>query len=399
MASTPADAGGRAKEMSMQPRVLLSCCGTALALLGWACGGDGLGPVIPNELILVLGHGRAQLLDGGAQPRLLAQWDSLPQYVDAAALSPDSAIAYADGFSGSGRDNELVALDSRSLKVLWRERLSEIEQRSAAGPLVLFGGPGGSAIAPDGGRLVLRARRNDTVGLAVLDLERRQPVGFVGPFWSVSLTALPARAELPEGAVVLAGTRVKNWQSAGVLFVLDPRTLEVADSAILVPSFQGSWGGLVQALPAPDGRHVYALGADRIYKYDLVERRVVATVQRPHGLLHATLAVSPDGGTLYLTDPGDGFDILGSGTIPVFSAELQAREPVDLRYLRLAGLPPQTRYVAFSRDGALAYVTAGTHRFDGQEAHLLVVDVATATLRSVVFLGGWGAPRLFVIGG
>jgi hypothetical protein len=179
--------------------------------------------------------------------------------------------------------------------------------------------------------------------------------------------------------------------------MLDPTTLEVTDSAAVTAAAADAYGTLRQVLPSPQGRTVYLVGRDSIYRYDLAERRLLASVSRPS---RGVLSVAPDGQSLFLADAGDGFDFPGSGRVYVFTGDLASSEPISLLAASIDGVPPSGGASAVGRDNRTVYVLSGTASrgplFGPQPSRLLVLDAAKRELVKTVALDDWGVWTVFV---
>jgi len=276
--------------------------------------------------------------------------------------SVNGATVYAR-VTNETRGAELVAIDTRTFSVVWREPVSDGRRQRVVDGVELWGATA-LAASPDGSRLfVARAYRDRVPGVAVLDAETRAVVGFVDSlFVTAELVALPPGVGAPVGAILALGARTMNDRpAADSLFVIDPATLEVLHADAVRPrSGAGPRVQLWEALPAPDGRHVYVVASEGIFKYDLVSRIVVASAFPPS---LGSLAIAPDGQELYLTGPGVGFDHPSSGLLYLFGPDLQRREPIDLRSVALDRMP---------------------------------LDPAARVVRSAIDLGDWGGGRVFV---
>jgi DNA-binding beta-propeller fold protein YncE len=297
------------------------------------------------------------------------------------ALSADSTTLYLTVH------RELLALDMHSLRFRWRERTKIID--SAANVAAGFRG---LAISPDGARIFLDSENDGVPGIAVLDSRTREEIAFSGPFTVADLAMIPAGPAAAGGALLVTGSRAIAGRSAdGKLFVLDPATLAVRDSVLLVPSGTNRWGDVGQVLPSPDGRHVYVGAASGIVRYDVLERRVVNRVALPY---RAPLAIAPDGRRLYMPNQGDGRNWSGNGLLYVFDADLTPRTPIDLSAAEVPGAQPiQLNLAVVSHDSRRVYVSAGTaHRgplYGPHPGRVLVVDAVTGQLLREIPTGDW----------
>lgn len=332
-------------------------------------------------------------------PRLgavTAHLGPLPPFKDGGALSPDHATFYLHtelDFS----TREIVAIDTRSLRIEWRVHTATLEQQAAGESLPVSIG-GTMAVSPDGGRLLIQAAVGPDAGIAVMDLGTRTVVDFIPLATVIDMATLGASATMPNGAILVAGARqVGPNLYTGFLFVLDGATLALKDSIALASSTDDRSAGLEQVLAAPDGQHVYVAGAQQV-RYDLQEHRVTDSVPTPS---HGRLTIAPDGSTLYRTDSGDGRDVPGTGHLYVYDADLTPREPIDMTAVAATSepLPVITQDAIPSADGTLLYVASGSPRattYGGERARLLVLDTRTQTLVKAISLRGWSPDVLFI---
>lgn len=373
---------------------LLPCFALALTCRG-AVDSD-----LVSQRVLVGGgeSGRFLLLDG-SEGKVAIVSEPGPQYSDAFAFSPDSGTLYFTAFGeGGASSKEVIALDTRSLQVIWRERLNDIAGRSTIGEVRVWG-TYTLGVSSDGRTLVVDGARGDTVGLVVIDIQARAPVGFAGPLasgWQVA-ASIPADMNSGSGTLLLGGTRhMSDDLKTGYLFMLDGATFEILDSFPITQTVEER-GGIRQLLPSPDGRYLYVVALDSLYQFDRVERRIAARAARPVPYPGARLAIAPDGQTLYMTDPGDGRDTPGSGRLFVLGPDLARRDPVDLRS---AANIVVTHSAAVSLDGTSIYVTSGTASvgplYGFAPSRLLIVDRRALNLLRSVELDDWGVRQVFV---
>lgn len=367
-----------------------------------ACHDASTAPGTGSDTVLVTGgeaHHLTVVAPGTGQ--LVGSVGPLPQFQDMFARSPDSATLYLTAFDSAGR--VLLAVDTHSQGIVWRESLSDpvrFQGTSVAGDY-------GLAVSPDEQRLfVASARRaapaDTSPGIAVLDAASRDLIGFIGPLWVQPgglATMLPGPA-LTRGAILVVGRRQREEQpSQDWLFVFDPQTLTVVDSAAIAQPHAGSGPTLAGVFPARDGRTVYVTSVDSLYHFDLVTKEILARTPLPG--LSGDIAFSPDGRTMYVTDGGDLFDTPGSGQIAVFDADLNPQPPIDLRTsAAVNGQPPSMQGAAVSSDGRMLYVAAGTPSrgplYGPQPARLLVVDCRTRRLLRAIPLNDWAPAGIYV---
>lgn len=189
-------------------------------------------------------------------------------------VSADSQTLYVLDTKPPGPDSAaLIGLDTRSLRILWREPWHALLTAPWTTPTRVL----------DGTETLLPGMRNGVPGVTAYDTRTRERVGFFGPVTSITgARRVPPSSDAPAGLVLVGGARTVNViPSVGFLFVLDGATLDVRDSVLLVPSSPNRFGGVRQVLPAPDGRHAYVQTDNRIVRYDLIERRIVASVGLP----------------------------------------------------------------------------------------------------------------------
>lgn len=329
--------------------------------------------------------------------QIVARAGPIPWYREGSAVAADTSALYVSTIDETGT-RELLAIDTKTARIVWRQHLADIAPRGPITGLTLEAGV--VATTPDGRRLLLaRARRGDTLGLAAIDVQTRTPVAFVGPFAATAMATLLPTAAYPAGAVIVAATRTRDaLPTTGALYLLDGATLVVRDSIPIVLTAGDLPGYLEQLLVSSDHRHLYVVGPAFLYAYDLVDRRVVASARRPS---RGFLAITPDAGTIVVTDPGDGRDQPGSGLLYVYGPDLASRGIIDLRSsASVSGAPPRTVNAAASRDGRRLYVTAGSNTggplYAPQPGRVLIVDLLSGALAGVVALTDWGPGAVFV---
>lgn len=387
----------------------------ALSIALWVASGiacrDPMKPTPTGEAILVATSAPDLPVVGASERAVLDAIGEIPAFKGPFAVSRDSATVYL-GASDERTPAHLLALDTKSRRILWRDYGISTESRRTVENGIEIYGVLAMTVSPDGRYLFVAyaysgsAQAGAPTGIAVLDTESsnsgtgsRNRIAFVPDLWVEpgGLSTLPPGPVAANGAVLVAGHRgAEDRRRFDSLYVLDPATLRVKDSAAVETSDIGV--RIWQTLPDPDGRHVYLQTPGRIIKYDLVAHRTVASVPRP---ANGALALARDGRTLYLSDAGDGRDSPGSGFIFVFDTGLVAQPPIDLRVsAAVQGQPPSTRVVATSAGGRWLYITSGSAEvgplFSAQPARLLVVDARTGQLDASISLPGWSTTWLLV---
>jgi hypothetical protein len=357
------------------------------------------GPLALGEQVLIAGGDSARMYAVDiAQRGVVASTVPIPRYQDAWARSRDSQVLYVSAFDQIP-SRQLIAIDRSSLRVVWQEAMTTLALRSQIGSIAISGNYALS-ISPDGGRLLVADAQHDTaVGIAVLDGVSRDPIGFIGPM-AVSpggMAVLPPGPGVPNGVVLIAGSRQNTSPSTGELFVLDGATLVVTDSVAITPNVGATRGGLSQVALASDLVHAYVLGTDSVYQYDLGARAITATAPR---LGSGQLGIAPDGLHIYLADAGDGRNQPGSGKVFVYDANLALLAPIDLSAAAVNGVAPVTRSVAVSATGDQLYVLAGTPQFGplfgSQPSRVLDVSLGSGALVGTIPLGEYGVQWMFL---
>jgi DNA-binding beta-propeller fold protein YncE len=353
------------------------------------------------ETVIVAGgdQGRLAILEG-PEGLLLAQPGPFPQFQDGYALSPDRETLYFTAVN-TGTERVLLGIDTRSFTVTSQVTLAELESRSQVPGLTLVGNYS-LVLSPDGSKLLLAdAVREGTTGVAVLDVTSQMPIGFVGPL-SVrpyGLKATPPIPGAPNGRIFAIGTRTPaGFPRADSLYILDALTLEIQNAAEVAPPAPDGLGNLFAIQPNPAGEMVYLLGADLLYAYDVKASAVVASAPAPR---RGSIGVAPNGGTVYVTDPGDRREFPGSGLVLTFSPMLEAREAIDLRSESVDGVFPPTEGIAAGLDGTFLYIISGTGPrgplFGPQARRVFIVDAGRRAVVGRVSLGDYGGGPIFTV--
>ncbi|MCH8986399.1 MAG: hypothetical protein IIB04_07275 [Acidobacteria bacterium] len=293
---------------------------------------------------------------------------------------------------GSNFQRELVRVDLCTRRVDRRLAMSGIAGPDQANGIRLATGEV-MAVHPLADRLYLwRSWREDTLGIASVDLGEFAPTAFSGP-WNVAGGGIVLF--WPGGTNETLGVIASRDQNAGrsgtKVYLLDPHSLNVRDS--IDSSDLGQQGQIWDLNMLGDGRTILVGGAGWLVTYDTDLRQPVRSVARP---VSGVARVSPDQSTVVLTDSGVWPDFPGSGLLHLFDAQLSPIGTVDVS-TPLGGLPGSptatvTRTVAFADDGRTAYVASGTLEFGPlyatQTVRIIAVDLQTRTVLRVYELGG-----------
>ena len=162
-------------------------------------------------------------------------------------------------------------------------------------------------------------------------------------------------------------------------------------------------GGVADFVMTRDGKTLYVLGGDvlsgnrALYAVNAVTGRIERWIPAPDALLEnsGTMALSPDGRTLYVTTMNDD-DGPGPGGVPVM---VGAITPVDI-HTGAAGRTIEVGWeptsLAFTPDGRTLYAAIdGIDGESGQAApnRVKVIDTATGRVRASI---PWHVPPLYV---
>jgi len=372
-----------------------------LAIAGVGSCADSTSPVAPGDLVIVGGGAMTNIAAVSvSRGEVVARIGPIPKYKDTYALSPDSSRLYISSFDNSSPVT-LTVVDTRSLRVVAQEPMSAIGARSAIGPVLPLGGYG-MAVSPDGKKLVMNGLRGDSTTwltdsarvVVIVDVASLTPVGLVGPF-SVpadGIVPVPGSGESASQRVMVLGARPgASVLPSGLILILGGPDLTLVDS--LKPGVP-----VYQVVPVSGGQAALLLSARSIYRFDLTTRELVASAPRP--TIFGSPCLSPDGSRLYHTDPGDGFDFPGGGSIQVYDVHdetLQLLAPIDLGSADL--FPPRLNNCAVSRDGRFLFVSSGTWEagplYPVQPGRLFVVDRSSGHLVRTVNMGDWLSREVF----
>ncbi len=301
----------------------------------------------------------------------------------------------------------LFSADLSRTEIRWGEPLHEIEARS--------GGEIGLAttdVPLSGGRRWIFLKGHRTLegeaevdrGVAVLGRRSRSIEAYLGGFRSTPPRMVRIGSPGAEdGLLVVGGPR---GPEAIRLLVYDAGTLAVRDS---VPVAEGDVDAvrLRRMISAGDGRHVFAVTHDSIFRVDAREGAVAARARIAHpytrGTVPPPVVAGRDPHRFYLADPG-GADFPGAGQLQVYDGRTLADlGTVDLRSDDVPTLngAPVARGVAVDDAGGRLYVAAGTGKFwfgFTAENTLSVVDVHAGALVETHDLDAWDVQDLLHIG-
>lgn len=322
--------------------------------------------------------------------------------IEGAALSPDGAVVFL-GVKLPGFRNELIALDARTARELWRMPLGDGGSPNVLDGVGLVSGEVLS-VSTDGDLLYLwRATSRGSEGITAINLRTRRPVAFSGP-WNVAAGGVvPLVLGTAPGDRRLAVIASRQYDTASrsqeAIYLLDASSLVVVDS--IMASEIGAGQGIWQVIPDPQGHGFYVAGSEQIVRYDLATRRVIARTVR---LGLGALTLTYGGNVLVLTDTGTWPDSPGSGLLLLYGPNLESLGTIDIS-TPLGGAPHSasaisTGLAAPGRDERTVYVRAGSESlgplYPMQPARLLVVDVVSRALLRTIDLGGFGLGFLFV---
>lgn len=286
----------------------------------------------------------------------------------------ESGVVYARHFDGTEGSDELLAMEMRSLDVLWRERIDRLEAQLAAGTEITLGS-GSLFLAPDGRRLYMLARRGPDeepgeFGVVVVDVNTQSPVGYLGGFKtrsrkSATLRTLDGEPQL----LVVGGPRSEDAVRLMIYRDEGEGRPVLRDSVFLFepPPLERAVVRLDMVISGRDGRHVYVRSADSIFKVDVREGRIVERGTRVRFVLSAATVVR-DPVRLVFTDAGS-FDFPGSGALQLYDGDLNDLGTIE-------GLPGAQRGITVGPREERVFVTSGMAAGNfTQVAQLTVVNV------------------------
>jgi hypothetical protein len=293
--------------------------------------------------------------------------------------------------AGGGR---LVGFDLRTLSVAWRESLGLLGEGRFSGQRLYptFA----MALAERSQRLFLAdGKRNDTVGVSVLDAATQNAVGFVARLRAAHLQPVRTATDefiLAVGTTAAAQSTFEMDRAQGWFYIVDAAAAQVRDSFPFLPAGDSAAGGVASLVVDKAGRWAYfSTFANNVYRYDLETRQVVAS---KHFETYGMLAIAADGKSLVLADGTSSRDFPGSGLLYVLDAATLAATPIDVSSAYVNGVAPVMHGVSFALDGTIAFVGVGTASlgplFGPQRGRLLVVDVPGKQLKRVIDVESWG---------
>lgn len=372
-------------------------------VLAAACS-DAASPVPPsqNMLFAIGGEGSSIFVVDPLVGKLIARPGPLPIAKISPVLSGDSSTVFFVGADQRGA--AIYALVATSLRLTKWLDIDSPASRHMLDGIWLRGSELGSV--PGDKYLYTVAYISDPTQtlpsdagrIAVLDTGTRHVVGTVGPLnvRERGIAALPPGPAAPHGALLAIGTRLRtDGPSLDTLFVIDPVTRDVIDSALVTPPVARPGGTLVGIIASPDGRHVYLQHRDGIlYGYDLLTRQIIGPAPLPGQ--PSNIAIAPDGSRLYAVYGGAPMIFIpAADSIEVLDAmSLSVLPPISLLdQAAIGGEPPLVHSVVVSPDGQWLYLADGAAR---QPLRVLTVDLASGKIVRVIPLGDSGGVELLV---
>lgn len=397
----------------------LSRSGTRIIALSGLCAAavspaascsDPVGPPFSEPIALVRFGGNPdddrthRLLAVGLQSRESLGWsESLMYRIIGTALSPDGEALYADGTGIEGwQETQLAELDTRTLRVRTRQFFAD----SAGYRRDRFNGLAIQTtheieVSPDGDKIFLAGARDAEGGwgIAVMDSEDLENVGFVGPYprRSMSLTVVQQGPFSPLGALAVLSDDSSAWTNAGrTITLVDLETFDAIDLVDLSAELADENDGITQIVAAPSADALYLRSLSGwLLKYDLIGRRIVARVRASAPPCLRCLTVAPDGDRLYLAHTWTR-DVPSSGMISVYNDDLVEQPPIDLSGIRVprgngsGSDPPALNMVAVAPDGTLL-IAAGAmlaQLWGFQSGRILFIDAVSHEVLHTIALRG-----------
>ena len=351
-------------------------------------------PTLPEgnpELVVVTGlvDGWTRVIDGGsfALLRSVGPELSLPGY---SALSADSSLLLLSGATEARDTFLVVALDTKTLDMVWRLPVSALEGPSGVRvnlPTVL-------ALSPDQTRLyVWPADSAGIPGIAAVNVVTRAITRFRElRVFATRIVVFRGHGALPEGTLAVTATRSPSAAAKPTGIFLLRQDLTVFDS-IQVPT-----GGLgaYDAVLSPDEATLNVLAPPYLTALDLATRSVMATTQS----LAASFLWPGVDGLIYEVDGGLLPDAPTSEFFIEHSTDLNTRRALSLLQAGAGASLPIARGVAVNRSGTTAYVLTGSLPIAtaGQKAALVKYDLISGSRLRTLPLGQYGtAFRVFIL--
>ncbi len=186
------------------------------------------------------------------------------------------------------------------------------------------------AITPDGTRAYVA--NNDTADVSVIDTRNNRVVGTRVP---ASLSPFDI-AVTPDGSAIYVANNINDKNGGFGVTAIDARSNQVSASIPI--------SGIPRGVAVhPNGSLAYVVESSQIAVIDTRANQVIGSIALAEQSVASAVAIAPDGGTLYVTDP--------SGSITT----------IDTRTNQAVGLPipvgnfPES--LAISPDGKAVYVS------------------------------------------
>jgi hypothetical protein len=360
-----------------------------------------------------------------ASGRVIAAPGPVPHGRSAPVFSSDSSTLYFS--AGDSSEDGIFALDSRSLTV---HRVLDLRHSGfrKQDSLRIFGdllatAPNSTELFDGTGMVHDRPGQYPeyTQRIAAIDIVSGEVSIASDPLSVMSLTPLPAGEAAPKGGLIVLPLNLPiQRELLGWLMLYDPVAHAEIDS-FPVPSYMPGTDApdtipyvteyARRVVTAPDGRHVYVLGWNGIYGYDLVTRNLFAIVHAPS--YDGRLALSHDGTTIYfLEDIVRPVPMIASrapvrppppaaaqpSRIRVFDAQLVEGTSIPFGAQFTPGFPSTRPYaIAVSGDDSMLYLTANTPgRPRPGNLHVLVLKLATGKIVRDISLHALGGAGVFV---
>lgn len=281
--------------------------------------------------------------------------------------------------------SKLIALSLRERRVLWMLDLATRDSVLSHNGVKLL--PGWrSAPTADGRKLFMaRALRGDTLGIAVLDVGRREVADVIvggPPFRNLLVVA---------GASQGDSDLLAAWGNDSLYLF---RTAPPFELTVVSPPPPGS--RFISNLSRAPGRSLYVAGDASVGLYDLATLTYRTVV--PWQVFGGPIP-SPDGSVVVGTGGGGDVFFPATGLVPVLGPNLETVAVVDLRSPSDRGGPLVVASAAFSLVFPELYLGAGTDQFRSdftpQPARIVIVDRRTWSVRATLYLQDWGVLKVF----